>query len=238
MLLDQGYLTTAYPELTVSGGKESSVDMQYAEALYSQKNPTIKGNRNDIEGKQFYGPSDTYVLDGGDRRTFRPLFWRTFRYIRLNVSTAEEPVTIASLRGVFTAYPFERKMQFTAGQSSSNEEIQKILSTGWRTARLCAHETYMDCPYYEQLQYAGDARIQMLVSLYMTGDARLMKNGIALLNSSRTAEGATFSRAPSHLQQYLPPFSLWWYWHGPRLLVVSWMTRISAVHASGRPSGT
>ena len=68
----------------------------------------------------------------------------------------------------------------------------------------------MDCPYYEQLQYGGDARIQMMISLYMTGDARLMKNGIALLNSSRTAEGATYSRAPSALQQYIPPFSLWW----------------------------
>jgi len=37
-----------------------------------------------------------------------------------------------------------------------------------------------------------------------------MKNGIELLNSSRTAEGATYSRAPSFLQQYIPPFSLWW----------------------------
>jgi hypothetical protein len=37
-----------------------------------------------------------------------------------------------------------------------------------------------------------------------------MKNGIGLLNSSRTAEGATYSRAPSYLQQYIPPFSLWW----------------------------
>jgi hypothetical protein len=68
----------------------------------------------------------------------------------------------------------------------------------------------MDCPFYEQLQYAGDARIQMLVSLYTSGDARLMKNGIGLLNASRTSEGATYSRAPSYLQQYIPPFSLWW----------------------------
>jgi hypothetical protein len=68
----------------------------------------------------------------------------------------------------------------------------------------------MDCPYYEQLQYAGDARIQMLISLFQTGDATLMKNGISLLNSSRTAEGATYSRAPSDLQQYIPGFSLWW----------------------------
>ncbi len=78
----------------------------------------------------------------------------------------------------------------------------------------------MDCPFYEQLQYAGDARIQMMISLYMTGDSRLMRNGIALLNSSRTAEGATYSRAPSYLQQYIPPFSLVVDRHGPRLLDV------------------
>ena len=68
----------------------------------------------------------------------------------------------------------------------------------------------MDCPYYEQLQYAGDTRIQALVSLYMSGDGRLMRNAIEQLDSSRTAEGATYSRAPSQLQQYIPPFSLWW----------------------------
>ena len=44
----------------------------------------------------------------------------------------------------------------------------------------------------------------------MTGDGRLMRNAIEQLDNSRTAEGATYSRAPSHLQQYIPPFSLWW----------------------------
>jgi len=114
------------------------------------------------------------------------------------------------VQGTFTAYPFERRAEFQVSDAGLNEELERILATGWRTARLCAHETYMDCPYYEQLQYIGDARIQMLISLYMSGDSRLMKNGIALLNSSRTAEGATYSRAPSYLQQYIPPFSLWW----------------------------
>lgn len=85
-----------------------------------------------------------------------------------------------------------------------------MLEVGYRTARLCAHETYMDCPYYEQLQYAGDTRIQALVSLFMTGDARLMRAAIGHLDASRSAEGCTLSRAPSRLQQYIPPFSLWW----------------------------
>ncbi len=213
LLLDQTYLTTAYPELTVSGGKSAKINLRYSETLFITKGPhgipLNKGNRNDIEGKQFYGASDTYLPDGGPHRMYRPLYWRTYRYIQLNVETADEPLIVEDLQGVFTAYPFEKKAIFQVN-GAADAELQQILSTGWRTARLCAHETYMDCPYYEQLQYAGDARIQMMISLYMTGDSRLMKNGIALLNSSRTAEGSTYSRAPSFLQQYIPPFSLWW----------------------------
>jgi hypothetical protein len=214
LLIDQGYLTTAYPQIELSGGTGATIDLRYAETLYVRKSshdvPADKGNRNEIDRKEFYGPADTYIADGGLHRTYRPLYWRTYRYLQLTVKTAQEPLTIEDLHGTFTAYPFERKAQFHLEKSEQDTEIQRILTTGWRTARLCAHETYMDCPFYEQLQYAGDARIQMLVSLYTTGDARLMKNGIALLNSSRTSEGATYSRAPSYLQQYIPPFSLWW----------------------------
>ena len=214
LLLDQTFLTTAYPELQLSGGKDAVVDLHYAEALFVKPlgagTPALKGNRNDVAGKHFLGPLDTFVADGGAHRVYRPLFWRTYRYLELTVKTAGEPLTLEDLRGSFSAYPFKRNADFSVSDAAANKQLQQILSTGWRTARLCAHETYMDCPFYEQLQYAGDARIQMMVSLYMTGDARLMKNGIALLNSSRTAEGATYSRAPSALEQYIPPFSLWW----------------------------
>jgi hypothetical protein len=34
LLLDQGYETTAFPELTVSGGEGAQVDIRYAEALF------------------------------------------------------------------------------------------------------------------------------------------------------------------------------------------------------------
>ncbi|MCW5963688.1 MAG: hypothetical protein KIT83_06600 [Bryobacterales bacterium] len=85
-----------------------------------------------------------------------------------------------------------------------------MLEIGWRTARLCAHETYVDCPYYEQLQYVGDTRIQALISYYAAGDARLARQAIDRIDATRTPEGLTYSRAPSALQQYIPPFSLWW----------------------------
>jgi alpha-L-rhamnosidase len=207
LLLDQGHLTTGYPELMVSGGLGASVTLRYAEALY-EKGPgrARKANRNEVEGKELVGNRDEFTADGGRQRLFRPLWWRTWRYLELSISTADEPLTIDDLRSTYTGYPFERRARFDAG----SEFLNRVLETGWRTARLCAHETYMDCPYYEQLQYVGDTRIQALVSLYNSGDDRLMRNAIEQLNDSRTAEGATMSRAPTRQQQYIPGFSLWW----------------------------
>ena len=207
VLLDVAKLTTAYPVLQYSGGAGATIKMGYAESLYLPKaEGGDKGNRNEVDGKEFIGNYDLVVADGGQDRLYSPLWWRTYRYLELTIETQAEPLLIEDLYGIYTGYPFERKQQVDA----RSPLVEQILDVGWRTARLCAHESYMDCPYYEQLQYAGDTRIQALVSLYAAGDGRLMKNAIAHLNDSRTAEGATMSRAPTRQQQYIPPFSLWW----------------------------
>jgi hypothetical protein len=200
LLFDQGYLTTGHPELTVSGGKDAVVRIRYAEAL------TPKGNRNDFEGKRLLGNYDEFVSDGGPHRAFRPLWWRTWRFLQLEIETKDQPLSVDNLASTYIGYPFVQRAKFEGGVPYLND----ILRVGWRTARLCAHETYMDCPYYEQLQYAGDTRIQCLVSLFQTGDARLMRNAIDLLNDSRQSDGCTMSRYPTRLEQYIPGFALWW----------------------------
>jgi hypothetical protein len=203
LLFDQSYLTTGYPELITSGGRGANLKVTYAEALYKGRE---KGNRNDIEGKEIRGIEDRFHPDGGQHRIFRPLWWRTFRYVQLDVETGDDPLVIEDYRSRFTAYPLEMRASF----ESDDAELSKIWQVGWHTARLCAHETYMDCPYWEQLQYGGDTRIQALISLYMTGDDRLVKNAIESLDESRTPEGLTQSRYPSFLPQYISPFSLFW----------------------------
>jgi alpha-L-rhamnosidase len=203
LLFDQAHLTTAYPELLVSGGRGAQVSLTYAEALFHDRK---KGNRNETAGREIFGYHDEFLPDGGARRLFRSLWWRTYRYFQMDVTTQSQPLVIEDLHGAFTAYPFAMRAQF----ESDDPELATMWEVGWRTARLCAHETYMDCPYYEQLQYGGDTRIQALVSLYMTGDDRLVKNAIESLDESRTPEGLTQSRYPSWLPQYIPPFSLFW----------------------------
>jgi alpha-L-rhamnosidase len=204
ILFDQAYLTTAYPEFSVSGGKDSQIVLTYSEALFDSR--MQKGNRDEIEGRKIYGYSDTFLPDGGDNRAFSTLWFRTWRYLQMDIRTKDAPLTINDFYGRFTAYPFKENASF----ASSDPSIKNIWDAGWRTARLCANETYFDCPYYEQLQYVGDTRIQTLISLYVSGDDRLMRNAITSFDDSRIPDGLTQSRYPCSSMQIIPPYSLFW----------------------------
>lgn len=204
LLLDHRVLQTAYPELTVSGGRDAEVKVTYAEALYDAQGH--KGNRNQIEGRHIQGITDELISGGGTTQVFQPLWWRTWRYLQLDITTKSEPLQLVSMRAWFSAYPFKA----AAAISGDIPRLDQLWDTGWRTARLCAHETYMDAPYWEQLQYVGDTRIQALISYVMTGDARLARQAIENIDDSRTIEGITESRYPSALPQFIPPFSLLW----------------------------
>lgn len=204
ILLDQNFNTVAYPEIWVSNGKGASIKMTYAEALFNKDNS--KGNRNEIVGKEMKGNYDIFLPDGGAQRNFRPLWLRTYRYLQLDISTKDQPLQINDIYGTATGYPFQVKASFTSNDAS----LKQIWDIGWRTAQLCAGETYYDCPYYEQLQYEGDTRIQSLISLYVTGDDRLMRKAILDFYHSRVPEGLTQGRYPSSRLQVIPPFSLFW----------------------------
>lgn len=204
LLLDNTHLTTAYPELLVSGGKDATIKLSFAEAMMTPQ--LTKTHRDSINNLKLWGYYDIYKLDGGDERFYGPLWFRTYRYLQMDIETKDDPLTIHGFYSFFTAYPFEQKASF----ESNDESLKPIWDVGWRTARLCAGETYFDCPYYEQLQYVGDTRIQALISLYVTGDDRLMRKAIQQFNDSRTPNGLTSSRYPTSVPQVIPPYSLFW----------------------------
>jgi alpha-L-rhamnosidase len=204
VLVDRGELVTAYPALTVSAGAGTKIRVTYSEALYDEKGE--KGNRDEIAGKHIVGISDEFLPNGRKHSEFLPLGWRTWRYLQIDVETGEQPIKIEGLQTWFTAYPFEEKGYFRADDGMSG----KIWEIGWRTARLDAHDTYMDTPYWERLQYIGDTRIQALISYTVAGDDRLARQAMEAFNDSRVPDGLTQSRYPSELVQMIPTFSLLW----------------------------
>mgnify|MGYP000312500456 FL=1 len=217
ILIDQKHHTTGYPELTYSKGKNSEIKITYAEALLQDANVDenvsdgnlnlvdLKGNRNDIEGKSIFGYYDILISDGGENRFYKPLSRRTYRFIELEISTKNEALILENYQGVFTGYPFVEKAKVETG----NINLEKIWDAAWRTLRNSADEMYYDS-YYENLQYIGDTKIASLISIYVSGDDRLMRKAIQQFDDSRISEGLTQSRYPSNTIQIIPPFSLIW----------------------------
>lgn len=227
VLLDQSHLTNAYFRMETSHGAGSRISVTYAEALKDENG--IKGHRDEIDGKSISGVMDRFHIDGGEKRQYQTLWFRTYRYVELNIETGDQDLEFHSVGGLYTAYPYSLNADF----DSDLPWLEDMWEINWRVLRLCAWETYFDTPYYEQLQYIGDTRLQGLLSLYMSGDDRLMRQALTHFDYSRIPEGITASRYPSDLGQYIPTFSLFWV----AMIHDYWMHRDDSAYVDGLMPG-
>ena len=204
-MLDRKTLTTAYPHLTVSGGKGANPASPTPKP--STTSSKHKGDRDDVGDRVARGLNDSFLPDGGQHRVFEPLWWRTWRYLDLDIATGDRAAHARIAESQLHRLSLSKS---APNFESGDPDLDKIWEISWRTARLDAHETYMDTPYYEQLQYIGDTRIQALISYTVAGDDRLARQALDAFNDSRIPEGITRSRYPSSLPQNIPTFSLLW----------------------------
>ena len=198
----------AYPEVVISGGSGGLVRVHWAEALFTRPDHSSwdKGNRDEIEGKYFIGFGETFLPDGAEQRHFDTLWWQAGRYLEVYVETAAQPMILERLRLQESRYPLELESSFTA----SDPRLAAVIPILTRVMQMCSNETYFDCPYYEELQYAGDTRLEILTTYIMTRDDRLPRKALRMFDASRLASGLTQSRYPCRVMQIIPPFALWW----------------------------
>ena len=204
MIVSAKEYAIGYPALQTEGGLGASVEIIYAEA---RTKDGAKGVRDDENGTDIVGFSDFYTPGGGSE-TYSPLHWRAFRFVKLVITTSSAPLSIRDFSYFQTGYPWQGVHQFTVENGPS--QLPAVLETDFRTLESCTAETFMDCPYYEQLQYAGDTRLQALLSYVTTGNTRLGTRAVKLFDWSRSPDGLTQSRYPSRMEQVIPPFSLLW----------------------------
>ncbi len=203
LLLRLDAMISAYPELEIDGGRGARLSLAYGEALYDAAGK--KADRNLVEDRELRGFRDTFVPDG-QARTFAPLWWRTFRYAEIVVITEDEPLTLRAFRVNETGYPFKQVASFR----SNDEQLNRIWDIGWRTLRVDAHETFMDSSYWEQLQYTGDTRLEMLITYAVSGDARLARQAIDAFAESDVDGGLMQGAYPSRLQNVIATFAFAW----------------------------
>jgi alpha-L-rhamnosidase len=223
-----------YPRLVASGGSGARIGLAWAETTYLDAQGRSKGRRDSLESTFFLGRhEDVLLLDGGESRELESPWWRAGRYLLLSVETSTEPATLDAIELRETRYPLETASSW----SCDDERVTGMLPIAWRGLQMCAHETYVDCPYYEQLLYAGDTRLHALVTYTMSRDDRLARKALTLFADSRLPNGLTQSRYPSRRRQVIPPFSLWWVamvhdyarWRGDRALVASLLPTVRSV---------
>ena len=233
-LIDLENYYCAYPELVISGGQGAHIRLQWAEGLFLKPEGGDKGQRDEIDGKYFLGGvGDEFLPDGGEHRLFTTLWWQAGRYLEMTVTTGDAPVTLECFTLRCTGYPLKMEGHFSA----SDEQFSRFLPIAERAMQMCSHETYMDCPYYEQLMYIGDTRLEVLTTYAMTPDTRLPRKALLLFDWSRRNSGFTQSRYPSRVCQIIPPFSLWWVcmvhdywmWRDDRAFVKERMPGVRAV---------
>jgi hypothetical protein len=205
ILIDQSYETMGYPEMIVSGGKNSRIQAMYAENMIV-KNQSPKGNRNDIEGKRLVGIKDVFIPDGGNNRLFKPTYIRAFRFIQLDIETREEPLVISDYYHVACKAPLTLKAVFETG----DPQTAWMMEAGWRTISICAQDMLISDAAYEQMQYTGDSRVHNLSLLTLSGDDRLTRNALIQFDQSRIPEGLTYACYPNPFHLIIPSYSLIW----------------------------
>lgn len=129
-----------------------------------------KGNRADFEHGKLYGPDDMFITNDGTN-VYEPFWFRTFRFIRLEISSNDEPLTVTCFDYRETHYPLD-----IGAKINTSPELETFWKISLNTLRNCMHETYEDCPFYEQNQFAMDSRIQILFTYQLSRDDRLARN--------------------------------------------------------------
>lgn len=204
IILDAGALTTGYMNLRLQGGRNAVISLTYSECFLSGASGTryLKNVRDDETG--FLAGDKDIVEPDGSALDYESFWFKTFRYVAMEIRTSEEPLTLTDVFYTETSYPVESVGAFECSDSYYNQ----MWDISLRTLKMCMHETYEDCPYYEQLQYTMDTRLEILFCYQFLTDTRLADRAMEDFHASKTPDGLLQSRTPCIRPQIIPQFSL------------------------------
>lgn len=220
--LSAGGLECGYLEYALQGGRGAKIATLCSECYATPGKPDpagglkgmlpkpVKGDRTDYRGGKLFGHVSHYTVAGygteAKPEAYEPYWFRTFRYVQMKIETADEPLDILRFAYRATGYPLEVKTNVSA----SDPDFASIWDISVRTLRRCMHETYMDCPFYEQLQYAMDGRSEILYTYAVSADDRLARQAMEAFRLSQRPDGLTNSDAPTAKGNVIPGFSIYY----------------------------
>lgn len=182
VLIDWQDYCCGYSLVEAAGGGEEEIRFTWAEAL-CEAGSGFKKNRGEVIGYRMpeYANGETFRRLVGQKHLCRSFWWRAGRFVLVTISTGSLPVTVSALGIREDRYPLEQEGHV----ETSHKDLQAVQPMLVRSMQMCSHETFMDCPYYEQLMYTGDTRIECLVYYMMQREAALPVRAAQLFDWSR-----------------------------------------------------
>lgn len=206
--LDAGRLVNAYPRIRIQCGQGSTMRITYAEGygVQNEDGTVSRGVRDNPEGQGVYGFADFYIAKEGEQ-SYIPFLFRCFRVVKFEITASKDASFVLYQPDyIKTGYPLEITGSFTCSEPVY-EDIWQISS---RTLRRCMYETYMDCPYYEHMQYLMDTFLEIRYTLSVSSDVRLAEKAILDFADSQFNGGLMPCNAPAKFRQIIPGFPFYW----------------------------
>ncbi|MCC5841480.1 MAG: hypothetical protein JJT96_15305 [Opitutales bacterium] len=207
LLFDAGVVLNAYPVVAWSGGAGASVHLIWSEAPVQQDGK--KGNRDQTDGCSFPGQADLLSPDGASGRVWTPPWIRSFRYVHVRIQTGEQPLHGLEISLERSSFPLRPTLEVKF-DDPSGRPWKKLRQISIDTTLACSHETFFDCPAWEQAQFPGDARIQARHHYLLANEDRLARKAIRDLSAFRMPDGLILSHAPSSFRQVIATYGLQW----------------------------
>lgn len=206
-IYDAGIVLNAVPTARWSGGAGAEVRLTWCEAPVHPL--TGKGDRNLTANCELPGQEDVLRPDGGAGRTWSPPWIRGFRYLHVQARTAHDPLEWAGVTLERESFPLEPCLRVEVTDPHARPWA-RLRQVSLDTALACSHETFFDCPAWEQAQFPGDARIQARHHYLLAGEDRLARKAIRDLAAAGVPGGLLRSHAPSAFAQVIATYSLQW----------------------------
>lgn len=200
ILLDAGAIKNGYLKYCMEGGNGRKISFTYFEKFINNQK---KIKRSDWENGEIVGLTDEIILEGS-AVCYEPFWYRTFRFLRIQVDAGEEDMTLKAPIYKKTSYPLVNE----SWVKSSAAWIEDVWKLCVRTLENCMMETYMDCPYYEQMQFPMDTRLQAMFNYAVSKDVRLARKALKDYHYALLPIGLIPGKYPSAYCQIISTFSL------------------------------
>lgn len=169
--------------LKIEAPRGTIIDLAYGEAL---------DNERIITRKFEYRFADRYIAAGG-MQEFEGLHERGFRYLQIVFRCFDQPVIVHKISAQDHRYPMPVQATF----KSDDAYLNNLWSISVETVSACSVDTFVDCPWREQVLWLNDMMVSGIFYAGLTADRFLPARSLRVAADGQDERGLIPVAPPS-----------------------------------------